>query len=295
MSPEYVAYQVNAPFWSDGADKSRYLRLPKGQTMTYDENESWTVPVGTEIVKNFKDGYGWGRMLETRVIRRTSEGWEAATYVWDKKGKDAKLYPQGRQVELFGRRKPVHHLAPNVRIWHGPSSSECASCHTDASGYVLGLRTPQLNRGDGKDNQILQFVERGWLAGLPDDFDPDSAARFCDPTDSEENLQTRARIALDVNCAMCHRPNGPGNAKIDLRHEIALKATGMINVPPTQSDMGIPGAMLIKPGSPEKSIVLQRMATLNAGRMPTIGSNLVDHESIEIIRDWISKMNQPRP
>jgi len=89
MSDKYVAYSVNAPFWSDGAEKTRYFRLPTDTSIKYQPDGTWEVPVGTEIVKNFRAAEA-NRMLETRVIKRIETGWEAATYNWDKKSRGAK-------------------------------------------------------------------------------------------------------------------------------------------------------------------------------------------------------------
>lgn len=284
VSEKYAPYDVNAPFWSDGASKRRFIRLPEGTSMNFHDTEAWSVPIGTEIVKNFR-APNPKRMLETRVIKRTDTGWEAATYVWNRRNTEAILYPEGRQFEHFVQAKDTKKWA--IEIWHGPSSSECASCHTDASGYVLGLRTAQLNDVDGEENQIKKFIRRGWLSDVPADFSPVTAVRFCNPHDKSGDLNDRARVLLDVNCAMCHRPNGPGNANIDLRFATSDEQTKIFDTAPAQGDLGIVGGKIIAKKDPDKSLLLERMKTLSAGRMPTIGSNAVDHQAIELIRKWI--------
>ena len=285
MSKEYVAYEVNAPFWSDNADKTRYFRLPEGKSISYRSEGSWEVPVGTEIIKNFRAPEA-NRMLETRVIKRIETGWEAATYIWDKKSRNATLRPEGLQLERWQR--VGKSWAPTT--WHGPSSSECASCHVDAAGYVLGLNTAQLNNEDGEKNQIMDFVKRELLSGLPEDFSPETAARHCDPHDPKCELGDRARVLLDVNCAMCHRPNGPGNASIDLRYATDLGDTKMIDEKPAQGDLGIADARIVKPGDAESSLLYLRMNTLSNGRMPNIGSNVIDQKAVKLLREWINSM-----
>jgi len=225
-------------------------------------------------------------MLETRLIKRTEEGWESATYVWNKNGIEAELMPQGKQFELWSR--------SGVESWHAPSSSECASCHVDAAGYVLGLRTAQLNRAvgkeDAKENQILKWAKAG-IVKLPDNFDVESAAKFCAPNDSSADLEERARVYLDVNCAMCHQPNGPGNAAIDLRFATDLEKTKMIGIRGAQGDLGIEGALLVSPGKPDASLMLHRIKTKSEGRMPSIGSNQVDKNGVELLTEWIKSLN----
>ncbi len=287
FSDDYHRYEVNAPFWSDNAIKHRYFWLPEGTKLGYRENGTWEIPVGGKIVKHFQQPNK--KPIETRLILRTDAGWEAATYVWDKKGKDALLMPEGKQLEIWqpvpGRKK----WAPIT--WHSPSSSECASCHTDAAGYVLGMNTAQLNRSqEGKDvNQISQWLNSGILD--IDQFDAEAAPEYCFPFDESADLETRARVLLEVNCAMCHRPNGPGNANIDLRIAAQLEQTKIVGVKPAQTDLGIAGGLLIAPGDPERSLLLHRMKTLGQGRMPTIGSNQVDRQGTDLIEQWIRGMN----
>ena len=281
-----VPYSVNAPFWSDAAQKTRYLALPDGKKLGYRESGSWSVPVGTTIVKNFKQP---GRlMLETRLIKRTEEGWEAATYVWDNRtNQEATLVPAGQQFEVLTPNRETRTW--QVDSWHAPSASECAACHVDAAGYVLGLNTAQLNgKFDGK-NQILDLASKG-LVELPDGFAPESAERFCSPTDVTADLEDRVRVYLDVNCAMCHRPEGTGNAKIDLRYQTELDRTGMIGEKPAQGDLGVANAELVAKGKPDNSLLLHRIETLGAGRMPNLGSNLIDAEAVKLLREWITNL-----
>lgn len=289
LAADLIPYKVNAPFWSDGADKGRYIRLPEGEKMTYAESGSWNVPIGTVIVKNFHGEHLRNKQtqFETRLIKRTPEGWQSATYVWNLNGSDAELLPAGKQFEVYQRGQRRW----EVRSWHAPSASECASCHTDAAGYVLGLKTAQLNSDvDGK-NQLVRWSRQG-IVDLPEDFDPVSAARFCDPLAKDGTLEDRARVYLDVNCAMCHQPNGPGNANIDLRYTTDLEKTRMIGEPPAQGEMGIANALIVAPGAPERSLLLHRVETLGAGRMPTIGSNLVDEKASELLKQWIESLDK---
>ena len=282
LSPRMIPYMVNAPFWSDGADKQRYLMLPDGEKLGYRDVGSWEVPVGTTLLKNFEVRRDSRRRpIETRLIKRVESGWESATYVWDRKGKDAELLPSGKQFELG--------LGHGLTTWHAPSSSECASCHVDAAGYVLGLNTAQLNRQLDDKNQITILQENGWLE-LPADFDLASAAKFHSAADESGTLEQQVRTYLDVNCAMCHQPTGPGNANIDLRYEVALEKTRMIDELPAQGDMGIAGARVVSRGNPDKSLLLKRIETLGAGRMPVIGSNVVDEAAVELIREWIESL-----
>jgi len=274
-----LPYEVNAPFWSDGATKHRFLAVPEGAALGYRGTGSWDVPVGTTLIKSFSvPGRRRARNLETRLIKRVEDGWEAATYVWDERGKRATLAPAGQQFELWSR--------SGVASWHAPSSSECAACHVDEAGYVLGLTTAQLNTGD----QLEKWAQLG-LVELPEDFAKESAPRLVDPH-GDADLDVRARTWLDVNCAMCHMPNGRGNASIDLRLRTPLAETQLIDAEPTQGGYGLKDARLVAPGHPERSVLLHRTQTLGDGRMPSIGSNQVDKGGTALLREWIEGLGE---
>ena len=76
-----VPYDVNAPFWSDGAAKDRHIGLPNGTTITRTLNDDWVFPNGTVIVKNFRLN---GNLIETRHLMRHPDGvWAGYTYEWN--------------------------------------------------------------------------------------------------------------------------------------------------------------------------------------------------------------------
>jgi glucose/arabinose dehydrogenase len=94
---ELFAYQVNAPFWSDHADKTRWLYLPPGGRIGFRAEDSWTLPAGTIAVKHFDLAVderepARKRRLETRVlVLDRSGGAYGRTYKWRPDGRDADL------------------------------------------------------------------------------------------------------------------------------------------------------------------------------------------------------------
>jgi len=277
-APHLVPYEVNVPFWSDGAEKQRFFALPEGEAFGYRAGGSWEIPVGTTLVKTFRAQTGRRlTYLETRVIERKQEGWEAATYVWNEDQTEAELAPEGRQFELWTR--------DSVKSWHAPSASECASCHIEANGFALGITTAQLHHA----SQLSDWVERGLLE-LAADASLDEAHALAASDDAEAALGQRARAWLDVNCAMCHLPDGPGNAAIDLRFGTPLARTGLVDGEAAQGDFGLPGARLLSPGEPASSVLLHRVRTRGDGRMPNVASNEVDEQGAALIEQWIASM-----
>jgi len=51
-----IPYAPNAPFFSDGAAKTRWLALPDGQRITVDTSNDFDFPNGSVLVKNFSLG-----------------------------------------------------------------------------------------------------------------------------------------------------------------------------------------------------------------------------------------------
>ena len=64
----------------------------------------------------------------------------------------------------------------------------------------------------------------------------------------------------------------------------------MIDQPPAQGHLGIDQARLVVPGAPERSLLLFRAETLGPGRMPNIGSNMVDETGTRLLREWIQSL-----
>lgn len=269
-----VAYEVNAELWSDGADKTRFFVLPEGTAIDF--GTPWVFPEGAAIVKTFQlDGGGETRRLETRVIRREGDFWQAASYVWNEAQTDATIAPNGATIPVAG---------PHGSSWRVPSKNDCRSCHTSAAGFVLGLETVQVNR----DGQLQAWIDKGLLRGVTPA--PSSLPALARPDDDAAPLEARARAYLHANCAQCHRPTGPGNASIDLRWNTALDETNMVGVEPAQGDLGLSGARIVAAGLPEASTLLVRMRKRETGAMPPLGSAVHDARGAELLREWIASL-----
>ena len=67
---------------------------------------------------------------------------------------------------------------------------------------------------------------------------------------------------------------------------------GIVDVRPGQGTFDIPDARIVVPGDPDRSMIVHRMATLGLGRMPTLGSSVVDEQGLELIRAWIRSLGK---
>ena len=132
MAEGLIPYEINAPFWSDGAVKSRYFAIPDDATITLEQDGEWTFPNNSVVVKNFTLN---GRLVETRLLVRHLDGsWAGYSYEWNDTQTDASLVLDGKTRDIDGQ------------TYIFPSSSQCMSCHTAVAGSVLGLETRQINR-----------------------------------------------------------------------------------------------------------------------------------------------------
>ena len=276
-----LPYFVNYPFWSDGVSKSRYIALPSSGLIAFDGSKAPTVPEGTVIVKNFFIQGSNGRPfpIETRLIHKEEEQWSAFTYAWRSDGTDAELVDSPRDIEIFAR--------GNTLKWSLLSRSQCDKCHVQSQGYALGLSLEQLERPvrypAGDQSQIDAWVEAG-LATLTST----RPSPFPGPTITPSDLNRQARTYLDVNCASCHQPDGPGDAEIDLRYGTPWGEMGLCQVVSERDTLNTPDGYLIKPGSPEESVLYQRMNRRDKHQMPPVGSNHIDRQGLDIIGAWIS-------
>lgn len=272
-----IPYAPNAPFWSDGADKERFMALPDGARITVGPDGDWTLPVGTVLVKNFSV---MGRRIETRLFVRHTDGeWAGYTYRWNDAQTDATLL----------RGSEVRDLPGGLR-WYYPSRADCLVCHTTAAGRTLGLETAQLNGNfrypqTGRTaNQLATLEHIGlFTASLGA---PSTLPRLTDPYGSGPTLD-RVRAYLHTNCAQCHRPGGTGRGTMDLRAATSPAMWGVCNVAPTAGNLGVAGAQLLTPGDPSRSVLLLRMRATGLHRMPPISSEVVDTAGVELLDTWV--------
>ena len=261
-----LPYAIHVPFWSDDADKTRWLHLPAGGRIDIEPDGDWSLPPGSVVVKHFRRG---DRPIETRLLVHHDDGrWAGYSYAWNEDGTDAELLRDTEVREYDGQ------------PWLFPSRAECMNCHTSAAGTSLGLETAQLV---GHDSQLDAFVERGWLAALPE-------AEPLPTTNGDASLDERARAYLHANCSHCHRPSGPSNTPPNFRFDADLAAMNVCAVPPATGELGVPGASIVAPGEPAQSVLSLRMHATDEQRMPQLGSLVHDDAGIALIDAWIESL-----
>lgn len=292
-----IEYNINSAFWSDGAVKRRWIYLPGGGIggtgMVFNPQTAWAFPNGAILVKHFEMDLADGTRtrLETRALVNDNGVWSGYTYVWRQDQLDAEL--QGESASSVMLQTVDSNGQIIEQEYQFPARWMCTFCHTTAAGVALGLNAPQQSITNtyvvgGVTYNVNQLFAYDWANMFTTDINaPWSYQPLPNYANTAESLSRRARAYLESNCSQCHRPGGPTPVDMDFRFTTARTAMNAINVPPTQGDFGIAGAMRIAPGSKEQSMMWQRMMTLDVDRMPPVGSYRVHEEGAELIGAWI--------
>ena len=274
-------YEVNVPLWSDGAGKKRYLVLPEEGRIRFRSDGAWEFPDGTVLVKSFFVGE---LIAETRLlIKRTGyPGWDGYSYKWNADRNEAFLL----EVAATGEYSVSSPDGARTHQHYFPSRGQCGDCHTPAAGYVLGLRTGQMNRG----GLIESWEREGLFDGeLPP---PREWAKWPEPADESLPLEERARAYLAANCANCHRPGHGIRAEFDLRFDTPLKETGVLESA-RLGDLGVKEARIVERGEPQRSLLYLRMLETGRWRMPPLTTALVDTLGARLVSRWIERLGDP--
>ena len=273
-----IPFNVALPFWSDGAEKERFLGVPDGQTITVGADGHFTLPNGGVTMKNFRFQ---GKLYETRFFVRHSDGsYYGYSYAWNAAGTDAtKVAETGQDATITG-------TTGGTLAWTYPSTSGCFTCHNDAAGRSLGLETRQLNSvgmyGTVKANQFKTLQHIGLLTG-----NMTALAVFPAKDDATAPLETRARAYLAVNCANCHRPNGPGRGTWTALFDTSFADMKICNAAPDFGDLGVASSTLLKPGAHASSVLWLRMSQRTMSFMPPLASKIPDTVGADLLSKWI--------
>ena len=276
---QLLAYELNTPLYSDGADKLRFIYLPEGEMMEPAGDRLLWFPVGSAIIKTFAFGDGDDRrLIETRVLLRRADGWLALPYKWNAEQTDAKL-------ALAGARMPITRPDGTEISYRVPNKNQCKTCHSkDGEVIPIGPKARNLDH-----DWMRSIVRSGHLAALPRASNQLPLWANRDSAD----VAKLARAYLDVNCAHCHQPGGgASNSGLDLRWEQDDPHAIGIRKPPVAAGRGSGGRTVsVKPGDPDASILLYRMDSAEPGiAMPELGKGTIDPDGVAVVRKWIAEM-----
>jgi putative heme-binding domain-containing protein len=315
-APGVLPFAVNAEQWLDHAGAQRFVAVPgRDLVKIYDRfipadgfyRGQVFFPKDSVLAKTItleleRGKPGSSKKIETQLLHFDGTLWRGYSYEWNDAQTDATLVGAAGLDRTIAVVDPQAPGGKRQQTWHFPSRTECVQCHNPWAGYALAFNPLQLNRdfdyGGTVDNQLRAMRHIGLVELLERDEDSPHtrtrvelpSARLANPYDAGADVTPRARAYLHVNCAHCHQFGAGGTALIDLRHDVALEDMKALEERPVQGNFDIDQAQVLYPGDPYRSILYYRMAKLGGGRMPHIGSTIVDERGLRLIHDWIRQV-----
>ena len=292
MTPAHglMPYTLALAFWSDGADKIRYVAIPDGK-VKFSADGDWVFPHGTVFVKTFELRTGTAptaRRLETRLLVIGRDGRPyGVTYKWRADLSDADLLKADGLDETIA----IHDTAgTHTQTWSYPSRENCLACHNAHTPGELGPKTRQMNFAitypDGTvQNQLAHWNKLGLFSPGLKEQDIPAYATLAKADDTSRSLEDRARSFLDVNCAQCHRPGGTV-AGFDARYQTPLARQNLIDGPVLITE-GIDHPHYISPHDPWRSMIILRTDTVDDTRMPPIARHTIDEKDVAMLKHYI--------
>ena len=208
LAPNVKPYVPGTPFWSDGAEKSRFLLLPAGQKIDTTDMDAWKWPIGTKVWKEFKLE---GKRIETRYYTKVgADKWLRSTYRWDATEKQAVRLDKGATL-------PDGYEIPDLQ--------KCDTCHYGGADQLLGLDAVSLAMPDAQGITLDGLATDGWLTKAP------AKTRAVFPEDATGKAG-KAIQWLHANCASCHN-DSPLAAATIIPLRFALKSSEVLSDTPT--------------------------------------------------------------
>ncbi|MEP7125248.1 MAG: hypothetical protein ABJE95_30235 [Byssovorax sp.] len=283
-----VPYTPGLTFWSDGAEKHRYLYLPPSTKIDTSSMDAWKFPVGTKAWKEFVVD---GALVETRFLwKRDATNWVEAAYIWDAAVKSA---------VLTDRETPTL-LANGYEI---PSLKSCRKCHAGGADQLLGLEAIALALPTAEGVTLGGLAKSGSLSAPP------STTTIALPEDATGKAAA-ALGYLHVNCGMaCHSTRGlSGFTQLHTRlraEEFWPSMGGVVSTVATTDTyttglnqdvilatyaQAFPDTKLITPGSHDKSLAWRTAHLRGEHQMPPIVSHKIDDAGSQKLADWIDAL-----
>lgn len=295
-----MPYGLNTPLFSDYAEKLRFVKLPPGQSVVYNEDKVLDFPVGTILIKTFyyptdaRDLAKGRRLMETRLLLHEASGWKALEYIWNDEQTEAYLEVAGDSkpvawIDEKGQNRTLNYSMPNL--------NQCKGCHnTNEKMTPIGPSARQLNGdfpyGNGTENQLMHWQKAGILASMPALEAVPKAPKWNEATSG--SVEKRARAWLDINCAHCHNPEGPARTSGLFLHWQETDPThlGVLKTPVAAGKGSGGRSFSLVPGKPDASILMYRIESTDPSEMmPELGRKTTHTEGVKLIREWIQSLS----
>ena len=289
-----VPFEINVPFWSDHALKTRWFGLTDTNSiMTFSETGNWDFPHGSVWVKHFEleselGNAATARRIETRLLLKSGADIHGFTYRWTGDGREGHLVPaSGLEEDIEILDIPAGIV--RTQRWIYPPRGDCVACHTKQGGGALGFHTAQLNL-----NRLQEGVPKSQLQMLADAgyIDRESVESHHLPalakaSDLTVPVEFRVKSYLAANCVSCHQPGGVWATFWDARWSTPMDGQNLVGFIPGLATHE--GAKLIDPLAPTNSALFRRISE-SEFKMPPIGSTMVDEGARQLLTNWILTM-----
>jgi hypothetical protein len=296
VAAELRPFTPGLTFWSDGAEKERFVSLPPGGTIDIANFDEWQFPVGTRFWKQFKVD---GKLIETRLFMKTDGGWKRTAYRWNDDESDATRLDTGDHVALAGRTP-----------YEVPPVDQCDFCHGGRVEPVLGFQALGLGVAGAVGLTLAQLASEGALSTAPPSTSlviPDDATKLAAP----------AMGWLHANCGHCHNEN-PNAGAYGASLKMLIPASALVNnadagvtsaqnlpayrtgvCKPSERDGPGPGGkyLYFAGGSVNTSIAAILLGSRAepgkesiVNQMPPIVTHMVDVAGQKLVDDWITAL-----
>ncbi|HMJ57297.1 MAG TPA: hypothetical protein VK540_34745 [Polyangiaceae bacterium] len=284
IAPGVRAFAPSTAFWSDGAEKHRWIYLPPGTKIDASSRSDWVFPVGTTFWKEFSVG---GRRIETRIFKKLrADRWVTEAYKWSKDEKSTAADIGGDQSDVDVGNGVPYHIA---------TQKECSDCHKGRRDRILGFEEISLGGPNATGLNLAALVAENLISPPP----PSVNVQI---PDDGTGLAPQALAWIHVNCGVtCHNRNSDatGNGtKMFLR----LNPAELGTKPPSEWDAftttlrvsvntpGWNGETRVVPGVPDRSLIVRLISSRGEEQMPPVGTNIIDQKNVDIVKAWIAKM-----
>lgn len=183
FTAEKKAFTPGFVFWSDGAEKQRWVVFPPGGKIDITSFDEWKLPVGIELWKEFAIE---GKKIETRLYKKLPAGWKHTTYRWNDAQTEAVRKDSGDTVVLAGRTP-----------FSVPNTSQCDYCHAAHEEPVLGFDAVSLGVATAQGVTVATLAADGRFATAP------PATALVVP-DDVTGKAAAANGWMHANCGSCH-------------------------------------------------------------------------------------------
>ena len=266
---------------------------------------AWTLPNGSVLVQTLSldrlddAGKPARKRIETRLLVRQQGEWTGYSYRWNAEQTDAELVAgRRRRRDARGGRPGRAGRPPRARpggsrpapsAWSATRERPASSwLHARSSSIATTITAAQSTTSSARSS--TSACSR---ALLPQRRDDRAAAG-----QSLRALRARSRPGSDRTCTSIARPATSTRVAATARMELGLTTPHRADAPDRRGTRSTTASTsktpaVVAPGSPERSVLYQRISRRGTGQMPPLGSTEVDRNAVKLIADWIRGLRPP--